>query len=80
MLTPHCDMVQAEGAWLSPRTRRSFRWRSAVKTTQGGNPFLYAQFLKYSYSMDIESPKCTFPGNDGASKIMTLVRRSTDRT
>ena len=53
MLTPHFDMVQAEGAWLFPRTRKSFRWRSAVRTTQG---------------------------NGGASKIMTPVRRSTDRT
>ena len=35
MLTPHSDMVQAEGVWPSPRTRRNFKWRSVVRTTQG---------------------------------------------
>ena len=86
MLTPHFDMVQAEGAWLFPRTRKSFRWRSAVRTTQGNKMinslfdeqiYQIALIFCYFYANPLMTP---FAGNGGASKIMTPLRRSIDRT
>ena len=85
ILTPHFDMVQAEGAWLLPRTRRNFRWRSAVRTTQG-NKTIHSLFwgqiyqIALSFAIFYLNPSMTLSGNGGASKIMTPVRRSIDRT